>query len=142
MSADRDEDALAWAGDDDPSLAAEAQASRLTVDSDAETAPESRQTPGVLLVTYGVLGGIYLIYTFGWLLSLQRFIGIRNISADPLTEIMFQFGAFLALASPALWFGAIFLLTRGQKPLSRLAWLLVGHIAVLPWPFILGAWAQ
>ncbi len=142
MSADRDEDALAWAGDDDPSLETEAPVSRLTVDSDAETAPVSRQTPGVLLVTYGVLGGIYLIYTFGWLLSLQRFIGIRNVSADPLTEIMFQFGAFLALASPALWFGAIFLLTRGQKPLSRLAWLLVGLIAVLPWPFILGAWAQ
>jgi len=142
MSADRDEDALAWAGDDDPSLAAEAQASRLTVDSDAETAPVSRQTPGVLLVTYGVLGGIYLIYTFGWLLSLQRFIDIRSVSPDPLTEIMFQFGAFLVLASPAVWFGAIFLLTRGQKPLSRLAWLLVGLIAVLPWPFILGAWAQ
>lgn len=142
MAADRDEDALAWAGDDDPSLETEAPASRLTVDSDAQTAGVARQTPGVLLVTYGVLGGIYLIYTFGWLLSLQRFIGIRNISADPLTEIMFQFGAFLALASPPLWFGAIFLLTRGQKPLSRLAWLLVGLIAILPWPFILGAWAQ
>jgi len=142
MAADRDEDALAWAGDDDPSLETEAPASRLTVDSDAPTAGVARQTPGVLLVTYGVLGGIYLIYTFGWLLSLQRFIGIRNISADPLTEIMFQFGAFLALAGPAVWFGATFLLTRGQKPLSRLAWLLVGLIAVLPWPFILGAWAQ
>ena len=142
MAADRDEDALAWAGDDDPSLETEAPVSRLTVDSDAQTAGVARQTPGVLLVTYGVLGGIYLIYTFGWLLSLQRFIGIRNISADPLTEIMFQFGAFLVLASPAVWFGATFLLTRGQKPLSRLAWLLVGLIAVLPWPFILGAWAQ
>ncbi len=142
MIADRDEDALAWAGDDDPSLAGDAQASRPPQSIVVEPAPAGGQTPGVLLVTYGVLGGIYLIYTFGWLLSLQRFIGIRNVSADPLTEIMFQFGAFLALASPALWFAAIFLLTRGQKPLSRLAWLLVGLLAVLPWPFILGAWAQ
>lgn len=142
MSADPVEDALAWAGDDDPSLAVEAQASRTSANSEAETAHVRRQTPGVLLVTYGVLGGIYLIYTFGWLLSLQRFIGIRNVSADPLTEIMFQFGAFLALASPALWFAAIFFLTRGQKPLGRLAWLLLGLLAVLPWPFILGAWAQ
>lgn len=142
MSADPVEDALAWAGDDDPSLAEEGLGDRAVSRSEPDTDTARRQTPGLLLVTYGVLGGIYLIYTFGWLLSLQRFIGIRNVSADPLTEIMFQFGAFLALASPALWFGAVFLLTRGQKPLSRLAWLLVGLLAVLPWPFILGAWAQ
>ncbi len=142
MSADPVEDALAWAGDDDPSLAVEGLGDRAESRSEPEPDTVRRQTPGVLLVTYGVLGGIYLIYTFGWLLSLQRFIGIRNVSADPLTEIMFQFGAFLALASPAVWFAAIFFLTRGQKPLSRLAWLVVGLLAVLPWPFILGAWAQ
>ncbi|MCY7413346.1 MAG: hypothetical protein LH471_09995 [Salinibacterium sp.] len=142
MSVDPDEDALAWAGDDDPSLAVGAKASRRAASAEAETAPTGRQIPGVLLVTYGVLGGIYLIYTFGWLLSLQRLIGVRGVSSDPLTEIMFQFGAFLALAGPTLWFAATFLLTRGQKPLSRLAWLLVGLLAVLPWSFILGAWAR
>ena len=39
---------------------------------------------------------------------------------------MFQLGEFLAIARPALWFVAAFILTRGRKPLVRLLWLLVG----------------
>jgi hypothetical protein len=94
----------------------------------------------MLLITYGVLAGIFLIYTIGWVIAVQRLNAVRVASSELLSEIMFQLGEFLAIASPVIWIGAAFLLTRGRKPIVRLLWLLVGLVAVLPWPFVLGAW--
>jgi hypothetical protein len=135
MSADSDEDALAWAGDEPVSAPAKKPLAAAT------TAPDKAQTPAALLVTYGILAGAYLIYTIGWVVSVTRLASVRSVSNDALAEIMFQLGEFLAIASPALWFVAVFLLTRGRKPLVRLLWILAGLVAVLPWPFVLGAWA-
>ena len=137
MTADPDEDALAWAGDTDPSHI-DAPQPRVEV---VETPAEKPSIPSVLLITYGILGGIYLIYTLGWVITVQRLNGARAASTEVLNAIMFQLGEFLAIASPAIWFGAAFLLTRGRKPIVRLLILLAGIIAVLPWPFVLGAWA-
>lgn len=147
MTADPDEEALAWAGDTDPShvagpkpeAARPEKATTTVVELPAE--PTKPVTPAALLVAYGILAGAYLIYTLGWIVTVQRLTVVRVPSSELLTEIMFQFGEFLAIASPALWFAAVFLLTRGRKPLPRLLLLLVGIVAVLPWPFVLGAWA-
>lgn len=149
MTADPDEDALAWSGETDPSHVdgpvTARPGARLVVEPHETSAPdpvtERRQAPAVLLVTYGILGGVYLIYTLGWVTSILRLNGVRLPYSDPLAEIMFQLGEGLALASPVLWMAAVFLLTRGRKPLVRLVWILVGLVAVLPWPFVLGAWA-
>ncbi|MFM9878548.1 MAG: hypothetical protein ACKVOG_11990 [Rhodoglobus sp.] len=148
MASDTDDDALAWSGETDSSHvdgpAAAPPATRRPVAErvEAPVAESTRaQTPAALLITYGILGGVYLIYTLGWVTSILRLNGVRAPYSDPLAEIMFQLGEGLALASPALWLAAVFLLTRGRKPLVRLAWILVGLVAVLPWPFVLGAWA-
>ena len=134
MSTDSDEEALAWAGDEAP-VTAPPVAEPVTV------APDAKQPmPAFLLVTYGILAGAYLLYAVGWLFSVQRLNEVRAPSGEILSEIMFQLGEFLAIASPLLWFGAAFVLTRGRKPVFRLLLLLAGLIAVLPWPFLLGAW--
>ena len=146
MTADPDDEALAWAGETDPSHvdgpAVERPVVKPPVVERVETPTDpAKPIPAALLVTYGILAGVYLIYTLGWVTSILRLNAIRVPYSDPLSEIMFQLGEFLAIASPALWFAAVFLLSRGRKPLVRLLWILVGLVAVLPWPFVLGAWA-
>lgn len=103
-----------------------------------ETAP---QLPAILLVTYGILGGIHLIYLAGWVIVLQRLNSISVPSSDALSEIMSQFGEALAIMSPVAWFAAAFMLTKGRRPIVRLLWLLAGLVVVAPWPYVLGAWA-
>jgi len=136
MTADSDEDeaALAWAGDDAPRTGS---AAKRPVVPPAEAKPA---TPAVLLVSYGILGGIYLIYTIGWVIAIQRLNQATVASSEALTQIMFLVSEVLAVASPAIWFGAAVILTRADKPLKRLLAILIGLVAVLPWPFVLGAW--
>ena len=148
MNARADDDALSWGGETDPShvdgpVVSPPAVERPVVErveTPAELA-DPKQIPAALLITYGILGGVYLIYTIGWVTTVVRYQAVRIPFTDPLSEIMFQLGEFLAIASPALWFAAVFLLSRGRKPLVRLLWILVGLVAVLPWPFVLGAWA-
>ena len=137
---DDDADALAWAGDEKPVVETAAAVPEALEGRDAP-ALDKPQTPAALLITYGILGGIYLIYTIGWITTVVRLNGVRAAFTDPLSEIMFQFGEFLAIASPLAWFAAVFLLSRGRKPIVRLTWILIGLVTTLPWPFVLGAWA-
>lgn len=162
MTADPEEDALAWGGETDPSHVAgpkpdqpESAPVEQNRDDDGQgddgtsgvgvgsADAATSVTPGtssMLLVSFGALAGAYLIYTLGWFISVQRLNAGRAASGDLLTENMFHLYAFLAIASPVVWFAVVFLLTRNSRPLVRLLWLLGGLIAVLPWPFVLGAW--
>lgn len=153
MIGERDDDdaALAWAGDEKlapepptavvetPASVVETPASRVeTPDSRVElveTSPTNTQIPAPLLVTYGILGGLYLIYTIGWVITVTR---STTTLPTLLGEVMFQLGEFLAIASPAIWFAAVVLLTRGRRPIIRLLLLLAGLVATIPWPFLLG----
>mgnify|MGYP000137203610 CR=1 FL=1 len=139
-STDPDEEALAWAGDE--RLQAEPLArpaperdapDAAAIEDGTDTGPASMPAP--LLITYGILAGLYLIYTVGWVITVTR-----STTSLPslLGEIMFQFGEFLAIASPGLWFVAVLLLTRGRRPLARLGWLALGLVLVIPWPLLLG----
>jgi hypothetical protein len=140
-----DDSALAWAGDEKPvTPAAETPVGKTPA---AETRivevapPEAKQQiPAPVLVTYGILAGAYLLYTIGWVLSVQRYNDRYAASPEPLNAFMFGLGEVLAILAPALWFAATLLLTRGRKPIIRLLVLLVGLLATLPWPFVLGAW--
>lgn len=131
---DDDDAALSWEGDEKP-VSAKPPRVELVPATD-----ERQQLPAALLVTYGIVAGAYGIYTIGWVVSIQRYVAGFPTSAEPLNAFMFGLGEVLAIASPALWFGTVLLLTRGRKPLLRLVWLLVGLVAVLPWPFVLGVW--
>jgi hypothetical protein len=139
MSADPDEEALAWAGDSEsgPSGVDKASAAKAAakprVKVIVDEAPKPR-TSSLLLVTYGILAGAYLIYTLGWVAAIQR-LGASVVGV--LAQLMFGLGEGLAIASPAIWFAAVFVLLRGAKPLLRLVWLLVGLAVVIPWGFLL-----
>lgn len=137
---DPDEEALAWAGDErlqaEPLIRPGGDASTpepAAAEGEADSAPASMPAP--LLITYGILAGLYLIYTVGWVITVTRSTtSLPNL----LGEIMFQFGEFLAIASPGLWFVAVLLLTRGRRPVARLGWLALGLVLAIPWPLLLG----
>jgi hypothetical protein len=172
----RDDDALSWSGDDDPTLDVGTPGAPDTADEvddvDDETVVDAAPValpagftavgqgsgevgriesdgsvlmPGdrepmsnAALISLGVFGGVYLLYVVGWIIAVQRdTITLPSLFA----EIMYQFGEFLAIASPALWIGAVLLLTNGRKPIVRLLWLVLGLLVVAPWPFILGGLA-
>jgi uncharacterized membrane protein len=129
MTAEPEDDALAWAGDEP----VEAPNTRTVEIVDGPPVP--KPMPAVLLITYGILAGVYLIYTIGWVITVTR---STTTLPTLFGEIMFQLGELLAMASPAMWFAAVIVLTRERKPIVRLGLLLVGLVVVIPWPFLLG----
>ena len=146
MAEPDDDAALAWAGDEKPVTEArtaavpEARRDAVTEGAPADGVAPKPQMPAPLLVTYGIIAGAYLLYTVGWVISVQRYNATVVTSPEPLNAFMFGLGQILAMLAPALWFAAALLLTHGRKPIIRLLVLLAGLVATLPWPFILGVW--
>jgi len=163
VTAGRDDDALTWDGDDDPTLEVGAdppsESSTLPVGWNAvgkgskavepaahetETADAGlgsaagsaeRQPMGnALLITIGVVGGIFLLYTIGWIVGGLRLEGTAQFLVSP---VAYRFGFWLAVAAPAVWFATVFLLTRSSRAWVRIVWLLAGIALLVPWPFIM-----
>lgn len=162
----RNDDALSWAGDDDPTLTPPIQSGEAaavtpanteqpeaaTVLEQAELAEDaeveaelaaaekaSAQLSSAALITLGILGGVYLLFTIGWGIVVAR----TTVTFFPLDslflEICFRIGQFLSIAAAPLWFVSTLLLTQKRTWRSRLGWLLLGVFVLVPWPFIQGA---
>lgn len=151
MTRDSDDDALRWEGDDDPTLApgwkavgAPATAGPVAGDpsgssdapaavDDAETTDAAAQTGSTELVVLGVLGGVYLLYSIGWLITA---LGESPLFADPVAQFMYGLGSWFAVVAAPLWFGAVLWLASGNRR-ARLIWLIVGAVLLVPVPFLL-----
>ena len=145
-----EEDALSWAGDDDrlttgSPLSAKRDASgassvkkpRSKATSEAAATADQPQTlSSAALIGFGIFGGIYLLFSVAWLIT-----ALRNPTqiADALGNAMFQFGLWLSVAAPAIWFGAVLYLGKDKKVATRLLFLLVGVAILIPWPYV--TWA-
>lgn len=134
-----DDDALRWEGDDDPTLAPgwktvgkpvplEAAPAEPEAQADAAAQPGSAE-----LVMLGLLGGVYLLYSIGWLITASR---PAPVLADPVAQFMYGFGSWFAVAAPALWFGAVLWLAAERRR-ARLLWLIAGAVVLVPVPFLL-----
>ncbi len=149
MSNGRDDDALRWDGDDDPTLEAAAPAlptgftavgrgadevGRIEEDGTITPAGERPPMGGAVLVTLGVIGGVYALYTIGWVIGGLRLQGTANFLVSP---VGYGAALWLAIAAPLLWFVAAFVLTRRSKTWVRVAALVAGLALLVPWPFIL-----
>ncbi|WP_193510398.1 hypothetical protein [Cryobacterium sp. BB736] len=125
MAVDPDDEALSWGDESDPSHAAAPSADAVEADGTA--------SGSLALVAYGIFAGLYLLYTIGWVLaSIRNPIPVGGI----LPVILYQFGEFLAIVSPALWAGSVAVFTRHKRPATRVVWLLIGALVLIPWPFI------
>jgi hypothetical protein len=164
VTAGRDDDALTWEGDEDPTLdvganspgesptlaagwnavgkgseavdapAGETGTGDAEVPGPAEAAAGRQPMGNALLITIGVVGGIFLLYTIGWIIGGLRLEGTAQFLVSP---VAYRFGFWLAVAAPAVWFATVFLLTRGSRAWVRIVWLLAGIALLVPWPFIM-----
>ncbi|BDV30910.1 DNA polymerase III subunit gamma/tau [Microbacterium terricola] len=156
-----DDDALSWDGDDDPTLdvgaapaaprsdlpsgytavgkgaesvAAAGAASSSGVGAAPVVAPAAGPMGNATLITIGVLGGVYALFTIGWLLGAGRLQLIADLFLDP---VAFQVTRWLAVLAAPLWFGTVLLLTREKPAWMRLVLLAAGAVLLVPWPFVL-----
>lgn len=86
-----------------------------------------------MLLILGVVGGVYLLYTIGWVIGGLRLGPLASFLVD---DVMFVPWFVLAVGAPALWFLASWVLTRGRAAWIRVAALLVGVVLLVPWPFV------
>jgi len=143
-----EEDALSWAGDEDrlttgsPASAKReaggASSVKKSTTSKDHPSPDDSHAglSSAALIGFGIFGGIYLLYSVAWLIT-----ALRNPTqiADALGNAMFQFGLWLSVASPAIWFGAVLYLGKDKKVSTRMLFLLVGALVLIPWPYV--TWA-
>jgi hypothetical protein len=128
-----DDDALSWAGDE-REIARPAPSMRPAAgSSDRGGAPT--------LVALGILGGVAVLETIGWLRSVFSVTleSTLDPGAGPLGALAFGInvlGRAAAVAAPLLWFGVA--ATRIRNPPRRFAWLALGALLLLPWPALLG----
>lgn len=136
---DADEEALRWDGETDSSHVAGPAVAGPVVAGPGAVSPPAKEprteTSAFLLVTYGILAGMYGLYVIGWIVAINR---TSIVLSDALPQLMFTVGQWLAIGSAPLWFGAVFVLSRKNTAIIRLLWLLVGLLPVAPWPAILG----
>ncbi|MBC7403526.1 MAG: hypothetical protein H7279_10210 [Microbacteriaceae bacterium] len=131
MAADPYEEGLSWGSENDPTHV-EAPVAEHAGDG---IEPDEPGMGSAMLVTLGVFGGVFLLFTVGWIIGVQR-------SPVPSTTLFFTFmyrlGQILAITAPATWFVGVLLLARERRAGVRVLWLLLGVVLLAPWPFILG----
>ncbi|WP_105565361.1 DNA polymerase III subunit gamma/tau [Microbacterium halophytorum] len=101
--------------------------------ADEEAVPSAgpRRMGDVALVAVGLLGGVYALWTVGWVLGTMRLQVLQGQDA------MFLGSMALGIAAPAVWFVAAWVLTAGRATWVRFAWLIAGVIILVPWPFVM-----
>ena len=121
-----DDDALRW-DDADDATHVDAAHNPVTVRE-----RPARDDDGPLgsgpLIGFGVLGGLYLLYTVAWLISASTLA-----VADAASAVM----RVLAITAPALWFVATLWLGQSSRNRTKFVWLVIGAVVLVPWPFIL-----
>ena len=127
-----------------------ARRSDADVERGADTAPgdvalEEDASTGMgnaSLIALGILGGIYLLFSIGWLIGGLRVHGVASflVSGDGIAPPVWTTGnaaaVGLAVAAPALWFTAVYTLTRRSAAWLRWVLLGAGVVLLVPWPFI------
>lgn len=147
MNSDSD-DALSWDGDEgatpkDPALPDGWNAVGKGSDHVGRIEENGTVTPPAgegraplstaMLLTAGIVGGIYLLYTVGWVIGGLR---LKPLASFLVADVMFVPWFVLAIAAPALWFLAGWVLTRGKAGWVRVGVLLLGVVLLVPWPFV------
>ncbi len=154
---DSDDEALTWAGDAELGKEKPTDASRLVAyemrDASLVAHDDAQSSSAVGGLLAAVFGLVYLVFTVGWILAVQR---TDAGTTDLVPQILWQFGEFTAIVAAPLWFGATLSLTQpstthpsgSASPVTRsragarAGWLALGAGVLIPWPLLLGIIGQ
>ena len=157
-----DDDALRWDGDDEPApqlptgwVAKGKGADRVVTEGDpaADAEPVAGDGPGDdagptspgngALIGLGMLGGVYLLYTVGWIIGGLRLLAVAGMMMDSNGQgpVMWAAGntvmTWLAILAPAVWFVTVVALSKGRHAWVRWVWLIAGAVVLVPWPLLM-----
>lgn len=129
-------------------VAAAAHATEPSAENAAETAaeplepaPARSQLSTGALVLLGVIGGLYLVYTWVWFSWAQYTAAVvgadLEFTAGPLGAALQLMLYWIAPLAPALWFISVFVLGRGGPTWRLACWLVLGAVVLIPWPYFL-----
>ncbi len=146
MTPDAD-DALAWEGDEElsspkPTLPEgwnavgkdSEKVALLADDGSTIDSDEPRQLSTPMLLFFGIVGGVYLLYTIGWIVG---GLNLQGSASFLIPSVMYQVALWAAVLAPALWFGAVWLLTRRAPSWVRVLGFVGGVLLLIPWPFVM-----
>ncbi|BDI21764.1 hypothetical protein [Herbiconiux sp. L3-i23] len=103
-------------------------------DADTRTAAAADGAARVVhRVVLGVFAAVYLALAIGWVLVVAD---NGTALGAPLAEGLYLVGLGFAVLAAPLWFVASMLLARSAQ--SRVLWMLVGVVVLLPWPAVIG----
>lgn len=124
-------------------LAPEAEAATASsVDAQSPLASDkAAQLSSGALVLLGLIGGVYLLFTFVWF-SWANAASAANAAvvetSGSLGGVLQQIVFWVAPFAPALWFFSVLVLCRGARMWRMVVWLVVGLIVLVPLPMFGG----
>lgn len=140
-TAPEDDEALRWEGDDEPAPAR--PATTTAEEAPPADGPEGPRGLGIGdLVALGVLGGVFLLETLGWVRSVTGVVLASTVSPGTGTPLELAaygvnlLGRVAAVAAPPLWFALV--VWRVRASVARIGWLVLGALLLLPWPALIG----
>lgn len=159
MSNGRDDDALTWGGDDDPTLDAGTEApggaaaprderlprgftavgrgservGKAPARGERGARPEGAPMGNAALVAIGMIAAAFILFAVGWLIVSLR---LQSVDGLPVPQVALIAISLTAAAAPLIWFASVFVLTRGSRTWVRFTWLVAGIVLLVPWPFL------
>lgn len=107
--------------------------------------PSQRQQMSTwMLILLGVIGGLYLIYTWVWFSWANYYSSVNAVIAEGsgvLGSVMQQIVFWAAPFAPILWFVTVIAVVRVSRPRALAIWLLVGAVVLVPLPMFSGGGA-
>lgn len=165
MSTGRDDDALHWDGDDDPTLDVGSMPEEDPLRGVADTSEPLALPDGFSAVgkgsekvgrvasdgtvtmpggaqpmSNGTLVALGILAGAYLLFTIGWIIGgirLQGTARFLVSPVGYQVAFWLAVTAPALWFLTTHLLTRASKSWVRIVWLIAGIVVLIPWPFVM-----
>lgn len=108
-----------------------------THDAEPPEEEERRGLGDAGLVVLGILGGVYLLWTIGWVLGTLRLRDWIQIRTGAVADTMFHGSMVLGILAPVIWFFGAWFLTRHRGAWVRVLALVLGAVVLVPWPFVM-----
>lgn len=107
-----------------------------------DTSTPRREISSGTLVLFGLLGGLYLLFTFVWFswanAAAQANAAVAESSAwGVLQQLIFWVAPF----APAFWFVSVLVLCRGARVRRMVLWMLLGLVLLVPMPMFVGVFS-